>query len=78
VRLRIAGWLDSSTVSPRALVASALVVVALIVVGMWAFDLPFQNAVVLAPVFMLSIAAIAFLAILWGKVVYESLRRPRS
>jgi hypothetical protein len=65
-------------VSPRALVASALVVVTLIVLGMWAFDLPFQNAVVLAPVFMLSIGAVAFLAILWGKVVYESLRRPRS
>jgi hypothetical protein len=54
------------------------VVVALIVVGMWAFDLPFQNAVVLAPVFMLSIGAVAFLAILWGKVVYESLRRRHS
>jgi hypothetical protein len=65
-------------VSRRALLASALIVVALVFLGMLVFDLPFQNAVILAPVFVLSVGAVAFLVILWTKVAYESLRRRDS
>jgi hypothetical protein len=65
-------------VSRRALLVSALIVVVLVFLGMLVFDLPFQNAVVLAPVFVLSVGAIAFLVILWTKVAYDSIRSRAS
>jgi hypothetical protein len=61
-------------VSLRALVVSAAGVVALIAVGM-AFGLSFERAAYLAPVLVLVAGAVAFLVVLWTKVVYEAVRR---
>jgi hypothetical protein len=65
-------------VTARALAASALVCAVLVVVGHELFDLSWESALVLAPVFVLSAGAAAFLIVLWGKVVYESLRTRSS
>ena len=58
----------------RALVVSALAVAALVVGGKYFFDLSWESALVLAPVFVLILGAIAFLVILWAKVVRDSIR----
>jgi ATP/ADP translocase len=60
--------------SIRALALSAAVCAALVVVGRFVFDLSWQSALVLAPVFVLSAGAVAFLVVLWAKVIRESLR----
>jgi hypothetical protein len=61
-------------VTARALAVSALICVLLVVVGHELFDLSWESALVLAPVFVLSAGGIAFLLVLWGKVIYDSLR----
>ena len=48
------------------------------VVGRYAFDLNWENALVLAPLFVLCAGGIAFLAVLWAKVIYDSVRSSRS
>ena len=64
--------------SVRKLVIAALAVGALVAIGM-AFGLSFERAAFLAPVLVLIAGAIAFLIVLWGKVIYESVRkRPAS
>ena len=60
------------------LVVSAAVCAVLVVLGMWIFDISLESALVLAPVFVLSVGGIAFLVILWAKVIYESVRGSRS
>ena len=46
----------------------------LVVGGKYFFDLSWESALVLAPVFVLTLGAIAFLVILWTKVIRDSLR----
>lgn len=60
--------------SVRALAVSAAGVVVLIVVGM-AFGLSFERAAYLAPVLVLIAGGVAFLVVLWTKVVYEAWQR---
>jgi ATP/ADP translocase len=61
-------------VTARSVAISALVCAILVVVGRYVFDLSWDSALVLAPVFVLVVGAIAFLIVLWAKVIRESLR----
>jgi Na+/citrate or Na+/malate symporter len=58
------------------LAVAAVVVAVLVLIGM-AFGLSFERAAFLAPVLVLIAGGIAFLLVLWGKVIYESLRSRR-
>ena len=60
--------------SARTLVASAAACAALVVVGRYVFDISWDSALVLAPVFVLCVGGIAFLIVLWAKVIRDSLR----
>ena len=60
-------------VTPRALLLSSFVV-ALLVAGGIAFGLSFERAVFLAPVLLIVAAGVAFLVVLWVKVIRDSLR----
>jgi hypothetical protein len=57
---------------------SAAVTALLVVIGRYVFDLDWQNALVLAPLFVLCAGGIAFLVVLWTKVIYDSIRSSRS
>jgi hypothetical protein len=46
----------------------------LVVVGHELFDLSWESAFVLAPVFVFIAGGLAFLLVLWAKVIYESFR----
>jgi hypothetical protein len=61
-------------VSARAIAASVLACAVLVVGGKYFFDISWESALVLAPVFVLILGAIAFLVVLWAKVVRDSLR----
>jgi hypothetical protein len=61
-------------VSPRAVAASVLLCAVLVVVGKYFFDISWESALVLAPVFVLTLGGIAFIVVLWAKVVRDSLR----
>jgi hypothetical protein len=61
-------------VNARTVAASVLACAVLVVVGKQLFDLSWESALVLAPVFVLSLGAIAFLVVLWAKVIRDSLR----
>jgi hypothetical protein len=61
-------------VNARSLTISALFCAALVVIGRYAFDLDWESALLLAPVFVLVVGGIAFLIVLWTKVIRESLR----
>jgi ATP/ADP translocase len=58
----------------RTVAASVLVCAVLVVVGKLLFDISWESALVLAPVFVLILGAIAFLVVLWAKVIRDSLR----
>lgn len=60
--------------SARTVAASVLVCALLVVVGKQLFHISWESALVLAPVFVLILGAIAFLLVLWAKVIRESLR----
>ncbi|HEY6069202.1 MAG TPA: hypothetical protein VIU81_10965 [Gaiellaceae bacterium] len=62
--------------SVRLAVASAAVT-ALVFVAVWVTDLSFERAVLLAPVLVIGLAAVAGLIVFWGRVGWESLRRAR-
>ena len=64
--------------SARAVALSAVVCGVLVVLGRWIFDLDWENALVLAPLFVLTAGGIAFLVVLWAKVIYDSVRASRS
>jgi hypothetical protein len=53
---------------------SALVSVALVVGATWGWDLSLEQAAALAPVLVASVGALAFLTVLWTKVLWETLR----
>jgi formate hydrogenlyase subunit 3/multisubunit Na+/H+ antiporter MnhD subunit len=63
-------------VSTRYLAASAAVT-AIVVVTVWLTNLSFQRAILLAPVLVVGIGAVAGLIVFWGRVGWESYRRSR-
>ena len=60
--------------SPRALLVSSLVTVALVLLAALVFELPLERAAVLAPVLVVIAAGVAGLVVLWTRVGWESLR----
>ena len=62
----------------RAIVVSALACAVLVVLGRWMFDLAWENALVLAPLFVVCAGGFGFLIVLWAKVIYDSFRSSRS
>jgi hypothetical protein len=61
-------------VSARAVAASVVACAVLVVAGKYFFDLSWESALVLAPVFVLTVGGIAFIVLLWAKVIRDSLR----
>ena len=62
----------------RPLLVSALACAVLVVGGRYLFDISWESAFVLAPVFVLVLGGIAFLVLLWTKVIRDSLRARRE
>jgi uncharacterized membrane protein YidH (DUF202 family) len=48
-----------------------------VLVTVWVSDLSFQRAILLAPVLVVGLAAVAGLLVFWSRVGWESLRRAR-
>ncbi len=59
------------------LAAASGAVTALVVVTVWVSDLSFERAVLLAPVLVIGLAAVAGLFVFWGRVGWESFRQAR-
>jgi hypothetical protein len=59
------------------LVVASTAVTLLVLVTVWVTDLTFQRAVLLAPVLVIGLAAVAGLIVFWGRVGLDSLRRTR-
>ncbi|MFL5950694.1 MAG: hypothetical protein ACJ74M_03740 [Gaiellaceae bacterium] len=62
--------------SIRLLAASAAVTF-VVVLAVWITDLSFQRAVLLAPVLVIGVGAVAGMAVFWGRIGWDSLRRSR-
>ena len=62
----------------RSLLVSGLACAVLVVGGRYLFDISWESAFVLAPVFVLVLGGIAFLVLLWTKVIRDSLRARRE
>jgi hypothetical protein len=60
-------------VSARAIAVSATCV-ALLITGGMLFGLSFERAVFLAPLLVICLGGIAFLLVLWSKVIRDTLR----
>jgi hypothetical protein len=60
-----------------AIAVSTGLVIALVGLTSWLFRWSLEEAAVLAPVIVVTVGATAFIAVLWSKVVWESLRRSR-
>ncbi len=56
------------------LVTAAAAVTALVVLAVALTDLSFQRAILLAPVLVIGVAAVAGLVVFWGRVGWESYR----
>ena len=54
------------------------VIFGLVALTAWALSWPLERAIYLAPVIVVGVAAVAGLAILWGKVALQSLRESRN
>ena len=63
--------------SRRAILVSSLATAALVLLTVWAFELPLERAAELAPVLVVIAGAVAGLLVLWTRVGWESLRRRR-
>jgi len=61
-------------VTPRVAVAS-VAVTTLLVVTVWVTDLSMGRAILLAPVLVIGLAAVAGLVVFWSRVGWESLRQ---
>jgi uncharacterized membrane protein YidH (DUF202 family) len=59
------------------LAAASVAVTALVLVTVWVTDLSFSRAILLAPVLVVGLAAVAGLLVFWSRVGWESLRRAR-
>jgi hypothetical protein len=59
------------------LFAASVAVTAVVVVAVWFTDLSFQRAALLAPVLVVGLGAVAGLAVFWGRIGWDSLRRSR-
>ena len=59
------------------LLAASVAVTALVVVAVWATDLSFQRAALLAPVLVIGLGAVTGLVIFWGRIGFDSLLRSR-
>jgi hypothetical protein len=57
--------------------AASLAVGALVLLVVWLTDLSFERAALLAPVLVVGVAAVAGLAVLWGRVGYQHFRESR-
>ena len=55
----------------------SIAVTTLVVVAVWITDLSFQRAALLAPVFVIGVAAVAGMVVFWGRVGWDSLQRSR-
>jgi integral membrane sensor domain MASE1 len=59
------------------LAAASVAVTALVVVAVWLTDLSFERAILLAPVLVIGVGAVAGLLVFWGRVGWESFRNSR-
>jgi hypothetical protein len=59
------------------LAAASVVVTGLVLVTVWLTDLSFERAILLAPVLVIGVAAVAGLLVFWGRVGWESFRASR-
>jgi hypothetical protein len=57
--------------------AASLGITVLVLLTVWVTDLSFQRAILLAPVLVIGVAAVAGLVVFWGRVGWDSLRRTR-
>jgi hypothetical protein len=60
--------------------AASVAVTAVVLVTVWVTDLSMERAILLAPVLVIGLAAVAGLVVFWGRVGWESFsssRRPR-
>jgi len=57
--------------------AASLGITVLILITVWVTDLSFQRAILLAPVLVIGVAAVAGLVVFWGRVGWDSFRRTR-
>ena len=59
------------------LAAASVAVTALVLVTVWLTDLSLQRAILLAPVLVIGVAAVAGLLVFWSRVGWESFRKSR-
>ena len=59
------------------LFAASAAVTAIVVAAVWITDLSFQRAVLLAPVLVIGIGAVAGLVVFWSRIGWDSLRHSR-
>ena len=59
------------------LLASFAVCAALTALAAWLLDWSFQRAATLSPIIVLVFGAVAFLIVLWSRVLWESIRTRR-
>ena len=63
----------------RLIVPIAAACAALSLLASWAFDIPLERIALLAPVVVVAAGGVAFLVVLWTKVIVETVRRrPRG
>jgi hypothetical protein len=54
--------------------AASAAITVLVLLTVWVSDLSFQRAILLAPVLVIGVAAVAGLLVFWGRVGWDSLR----
>ena len=59
------------------LATASIAITVLVVVTVWVSDLSFGRAILLAPVLVLGVAAVAGLLVFWSRVGWDSLRQAR-